>query len=91
MVEGGKKIRTGVPARKGGCGSDEGGGEVGGGDDLSFLVCFFTPVAVFRGLTAEFSATLVVVLVPLSSFSSSSSAHSSLNNKNQDWSFSSST
>jgi Ca2+/H+ antiporter len=48
-----------------------------------------TPVAVFRGLTAEFSATLVVVLVPLSSFSSS--AHPSLNTKNQNCSFSTST
>jgi len=80
-------IRTGVPARKRGCGSDDGDGKVGGGDGLSLLVCFFTPVAVFRGLTAEFSATLVVVLVPLSS----SSAHSSLSTKNQNWSFSTST
>jgi hypothetical protein len=51
---------------------------------LSLFASSRTPVAVFRGLTAEFSATLVLVLVSLSS----SSAHSSLNNKNQNWSFS---
>jgi len=37
----GEKIRTGVAARKGGCGSDDGGGKVGGGDDLSFFLSLF--------------------------------------------------